>query len=86
MASQASEISDNQQKKVISPEHIIEALTTLGFQEYVEDVQAVHLEYREQASVSGLYGVHMAAHTSAYMLVLRDDGIASHSFSLETEQ
>ena len=30
----------------------MEALHTLGFQEYVEDVQAVHKEYREQASVS----------------------------------
>lgn len=55
VASEASEISDNQQKKVISAEHIIEALIRLGFQEYVEDVKAVHMEYREQASVSKLY-------------------------------
>ncbi len=39
-------------KKVISPEHVVEALTTLGFQEYVTDVKAVHKEYKEQASVS----------------------------------
>lgn len=39
-------------KKVISPEHVVEALTTLGFQEYVPDVKAVHKEYKEQASVS----------------------------------
>ena len=30
----------------------MEALTTLGFQEYVPDVKAVHKEYKEQASVS----------------------------------
>ena len=41
-------------KKVISPEHVVEALTTLGFQEYVQDVKAVHKEYKEQASV-GLF-------------------------------
>ena len=45
-------MSEKQQKKVIAPEHVVEALHTLGFQEYVEDVQAVHKEYREQASVS----------------------------------
>lgn len=51
MASEASEISEHQQKKVISPEHVVEALQTLGFQEYIEDVRAVHKEYKEQASV-----------------------------------
>lgn len=52
LASEASDISEKQQKKVISPEHVMEALTTLGFQEYVPDVKAVHKEYKEQASVS----------------------------------
>lgn len=33
---------------------MIEALTTLGFQEYVADVKTVHKEYKEQASVRGL--------------------------------
>ena len=52
LASEASGISERQQKKVISPEHVVEALTILGFQEYVPDVKAVHKEYKEQASVS----------------------------------
>lgn len=52
LASEASDISEQQQKKVISPEHVMEALITLGFQEYVPDVKAVHKEYKEQASVS----------------------------------
>ena len=51
LASEASDISEQQQKKVISPEHVVEALATLGFQEYVPDVKAVHKEYKEQASV-----------------------------------
>jgi len=42
-------------KKVISPEHVVEALTTLGFQEYVQDVKAVHKEYKEQASVGSCF-------------------------------
>lgn len=57
LASEASDISERQQKKVISPEHVVEALTTLGFQEYVPDVKAVHKEYKEQASVSSLLHV-----------------------------
>ena len=52
MASEASEISENQHKKVMSPEHIIEALQTLGFNDYIEDVKEVFKEYKEQASVS----------------------------------
>ncbi len=55
LASEASDISERQQKKVISPEHVVEALVTLGFQEYVPDVKAVHKEYKEQASVSFLF-------------------------------
>ena len=77
LASEASEVSEKQQKKVISPgqhpppppvspclphthslftcahaEHVLEALATLGFPEYIDDVKAVHREYKEQASVS----------------------------------
>jgi histone H3/H4 len=51
LASEASEASERQQKKVISPDHVLEALSTLGFPEYIEDVKAVYREYREQASV-----------------------------------
>ncbi|XP_064384862.1 protein Dr1-like isoform X1 [Halichondria panicea] len=50
IASEASDISEKQAKKVISPEHVVEALSTLGFTEYVVDVKAVHKEYKEQAS------------------------------------
>ena len=37
-------------------EHVLEALATLGFPEYIEDVRAVHREYKEQASVGGGLG------------------------------
>ena len=52
LASEASEISERQHKKVISPEHIIEALQALGFTDYIEEVKAVFREYKEQAIVS----------------------------------
>ena len=68
IASEASDISERQQKKVISPEHVVEALTTLGFQEYVVDVKAVHKEYKEQASVSGR-GLAQQLHMSCDSIV-----------------
>ena len=52
LASEASEISEGQHKKVISPEHVIEALQALGFTDYIEEVKAVFREYKEQAIVS----------------------------------
>lgn len=60
LASEANEVSEKQQKKVISPEHIIEALTTLGFNEYIPDVKEVLKEYKEQANVgySGVFKRH----------------------------
>ena len=51
LASEASDISEKQDKKVISPEHVVEALKTLGFHEYVDEVKQVHKEYKEQAIV-----------------------------------
>ncbi|XP_065890365.1 protein Dr1-like [Dysidea avara] len=50
IASEASEISDREQRKTILPEHIIEALTGLGFTEYMEDVKSVYQEYKVQAA------------------------------------
>ena len=52
LASEASEISEKQQKKVISPEHVVDALQTLGFHEYIDEVKQVYKEYKEQAIVS----------------------------------
>ena len=67
LASEASEISEKQHKKVMSPEHIIEALEALGFTDYVEDVKEVFKEYKEQASVSDNY-TYM--HMGLYLLLL----------------
>ena len=42
---------------------MVEALTGLGFQEYVGDVKAVHKEYKEQASVSVCVCVYVIVYT-----------------------
>ena len=49
MASESNEICEKSNKKTISPEHVIEALRTLGFDSYIEDVEA---EYRDHQASS----------------------------------
>ena len=49
MASESNEICEKSNKKTISPEHVIEALRTLGFEAYIEEVEA---EYREHQASS----------------------------------
>lgn len=49
LSSEANEICENAGRKTISPEHVVEALKTLGFGSYVEDVMAAHDEATEQA-------------------------------------
>ena len=41
LSSEANDICNRQQKKTISPEHILAALDSLGFGEYKEDARAV---------------------------------------------
>ena len=48
----------------------MEALNTLGFQEYVADVEAVHKEYKEQASVRSHTRAALALEVSADSLFL----------------
>merc|ERR1711962_1109926 len=38
IASEANEICNKQTKKTISPEHVIQALESLGFHDYIKDV------------------------------------------------
>lgn len=49
MASESNDLCEKSNKKTIAPEHVIEALKTLGFDAYIEDVEA---EYREHQAAS----------------------------------
>ncbi len=49
MASESNEICEKSSKKTISPEHVVEALRTLGFDGYIEEVEA---EYRDHQASS----------------------------------
>lgn len=48
IASEANDICEKENKKTIAGEHIISALQTLGFEEYVEDVDEVFKEHKKQ--------------------------------------
>ena len=71
LASEASEISEKQQKKVISPEHVVDALQTLGFHEYIDEVKQVYKEYKEQAIVSSGKVDSVVLHLSIYQFSVR---------------
>lgn len=49
VSSEANEVCEKASRKTISPEHVVEALRNLGFEEYVEEVLAAHDEAAEQA-------------------------------------
>jgi len=47
IASEANEICEKDSKKTIAAEHVIEALKTLGFETYLNDVIQVNTEHRQ---------------------------------------
>lgn len=49
IASEANEICNKQTKKTISPEHVIQALESLGFHDYVKDVEGVYEQFKKQS-------------------------------------
>ena len=51
IASEANDICDKETKKTIAGEHVVSALKALGFEEYVEDVEEVYKEHRQQQKV-----------------------------------
>ncbi len=50
ISSEANEICNKQTKKTISPDHIIAALGSLGFTQYLEDIKGVLVQFKSQAS------------------------------------
>jgi len=46
VSSEANDVCREQNKKMISPEHIVSALQKLGFQEYITDVRQVYEEHK----------------------------------------
>lgn len=51
IASESNEICDKETKKTIAGEHVISALQTLGFEEYVEEVEEVYKDHKKQQKV-----------------------------------
>ncbi|GAA5981714.1 hypothetical protein JCM11641_004223 [Rhodosporidiobolus odoratus] len=49
ISSEANEICEKESKKTISPEHIVNALKALGFEDFVEGVEDVLKEHKEVA-------------------------------------
>ncbi|KAG8945719.1 negative cofactor 2 transcription regulator complex subunit ncb2 [Tulasnella sp. 424] len=48
ISSEANEICEKESKKTISPEHVVQALKVLGFEGYVEEVEEVLKDHKQQ--------------------------------------
>ncbi|KAG8928528.1 negative cofactor 2 transcription regulator complex subunit ncb2 [Tulasnella sp. 419] len=48
VSSEANDICEKESKKTISPEHIVSALKVLGFESYIEEVQEVLKDHKQQ--------------------------------------
>ncbi|KAG8996109.1 negative cofactor 2 transcription regulator complex subunit ncb2 [Tulasnella sp. 427] len=48
ISSEANEICEKESKKTISPEHVVQALKVLGFEAYVEEVEEVLKDHKQQ--------------------------------------
>lgn len=49
IASESNEACERGGRKTIAPEHVLEALKTLGFGEYVSEVEGAHQEHQMQS-------------------------------------
>jgi len=49
VSSEANEVCNKENKKTIAPEHVLKALTELGFKEFVEDVSDVYEKHKIEA-------------------------------------
>ncbi|CDZ96311.1 histone-fold-containing protein [Phaffia rhodozyma] len=51
ISSEANDACEKDQKKTISPEHVVSALKSLGFDDYIEEVEGVLDEHKEHQKV-----------------------------------
>ena len=52
VSSEANEICERETKKTISADHVVKALVELGFEDYVQEIQEIAVEHKEQQKVS----------------------------------
>eukprot|EP00245_Coleochaete_scutata_P014610 TRINITY_DN629_c0_g1_i1.p2 TRINITY_DN629_c0_g1~~TRINITY_DN629_c0_g1_i1.p2 ORF type:complete len:147 (-),score=44.78 TRINITY_DN629_c0_g1_i1:292-732(-) len=52
LSSEANEICSKEEKKTIAPEHVLKALTTLGFDEYISEVQAAYDDHKQETATT----------------------------------
>ncbi|EIM21217.1 histone-fold-containing protein [Wallemia mellicola] len=55
VSSEANEACEQDSKKTISPEHVVSALKTLGFETYLKDMEEVLRDHKAQAKVKSAW-------------------------------
>ena len=51
VSSEANDICERETKKTISADHVVKALVELGFEDYVQEIQEIAVEHKEQQKV-----------------------------------
>jgi hypothetical protein len=51
LSTESNDIAEKESKKTIASEHVIKALESLGFQDYIEPIQDVIIEHKESQKV-----------------------------------
>jgi down-regulator of transcription 1 len=51
ISSEANEICEQEMKKTISSDHVVKVLVELGFEDYVQEIQEIAVEHKEQQKV-----------------------------------
>jgi down-regulator of transcription 1 len=59
VSSEANEICERETKKTISADHVVKALVELGFEDYVQEIQEIAVEHKEQQKVSSHSAFHV---------------------------
>ncbi|WVZ93173.1 hypothetical protein U9M48_039175 [Paspalum notatum var. saurae] len=54
LSSESNEVCSREEKKTIAPEHVLKALSDLGFREYIDEVYAAYEQHKLDTLVSGL--------------------------------
>lgn len=52
ISSEANEICNQEEKKTIAPEHILQSLDALGFSDYISDVQSAYEQHKNETMES----------------------------------
>ncbi|CAI5514469.1 unnamed protein product [Closterium sp. Naga37s-1] len=83
ISSEANEICSKEDKRTIAPEHVLQALESLGFSSYLAEVQAAYDQHKSETLVTHARP-HAPPHTPLLSAVFH--GVTTHAGAVEQRQ